>query len=239
MTNILMTADSNHVALAPEKARRFLTKALDRGLTVRLHTNTSVVGALGWTIESPNPIDDWELWLYFTPGSRGGSLKIHRYIPATSGKAAPTKLTFAMTGIAIDDMGDALDRHHARQAAHAEQAAFDARRDAHAADLSTTHQAMTVVRAVDAGNAAQAAAVQAVKATPAVQPDPGVQAQAAAILAALKANARFAIRAAHRGTLPRNTPTKVRGALVRRGLAGVAGGALTDLGRAVRVLIIN
>lgn len=210
MTNVAITpADLDRLEeFVPEKPARFLAKALRRGLTVRQHTNTSVTGGLGWTIESPNPIDDWQLWLYFQGGSRGGTLTISRYTPSTTRKSNTTKLTQQMAGVTIDDMGDALDRHNAR--------------------IAEAEAAMRQVGAELDG---------ATVTLPGVVPVSGDVSLAKEALAALKANGKFAIRAAARGTIPRNTPAKVRHALVRRGLAQVSGGALTDLGKAVRSLI--
>lgn len=135
-TTLTIELGSPLFELTPEKPRHFLEKALKRGLTVRVHGNTSVTGALSWTIESGNPIDDWQLWLYFQPSARGGRLTINRYTPGTQ-KSTSKQLTHQVAGITIDDMGDALDRHHAREAAKREEAAFQARRDAHATDLDT------------------------------------------------------------------------------------------------------
>lgn len=214
MTNINVTLDSNMLELAPEKPREFLRRALDRGLTVKEHPAAGVVQALGWTIESPdNPIDDWQLWLYFTPGSRGGSLKIHRYIPATSGKAAPAKLTMAMARVTIDGMADALDRHRAREAA----------RDAHAADLNATAQRFPA-------RPRTAAHVD-------TNQNPG--GKAAVAVQTLKGNGKFALRMARNGAIPPATTGTVRRALVNRGLVSQAGGMLTDLGRMARDLIMG
>lgn len=211
-TTITFELGSRLFELTPEKPKRFLEKALRRGLTVRLHGTTT--DATGWTIESTNPIDDWQLWLYFQPGARGGKLTISRYTPTTTTRSNTKKLTQREASITIDDMGDALDRHNAREA-------DKARRDAHAADLD-----------------AAVATRPALDTVPASDVDSETFAQAVTLAASLKANGLFAIRVAHRGAIPRNTPGKVRAALVNRGLAHVAGGTLTDLGRAVRSLII-
>jgi len=217
MTNaarIPVTLDSDLLALAPAKVQPFLTRALDRGLTVWQNTTTTP-GHSGWTIESTNPIDTWQLWLYFTAGTRTGTLTISRYAPDVADQSKATRRqTQAQARVVIDDMGDALDRHNAR-------------RDAHDLDTAT------------AGGPHREAAVRAVKATTATAPDADTQALAVVALGSLKANGRFAIRAASRGMLPRNVPTKVRHALVRRGLVAVAGGMLTDVGRVARWMILN
>jgi hypothetical protein len=233
MTNasrISVTADSQLLAAVHSKPRPFLERALKRGLTVWQHTNTSAVRGQGWTIESANPIDDWQLWLYFIPGKRGGRLTITRYyLSAGLGKSVTVKLTQAQARVTIDDMGDALDRHHERQA-RIDQA------EAAMRQLGSELDGAVVPDAPAAPSpTAPSAAVQAVKEVPLS----GETSLAKEALVGLKANARFALRAAHRGTIPQNTPTKVRHVLVRRGLADVAGGALTELGREVRKLIIN
>jgi len=227
MTNasrLPVTLDSNLYALAPEKVKNFLYKALNRGLTVWQSTNTTITVGTGWTIASPdNPIDDWQLWLYFIPGSRGGSLRITRYLPRSTKRSPTTKITYRMAGIVIDDMGDALDRHRDREAKKA------------------TAQAATVVQAVESANTARAAAVQELKATPPAavdMVDADTQALAVAAVGSLKANGKFAIRTARNGRIWANTPAKVRTALVNRGLVHVSGGMLTELGRVVRSLMI-
>lgn len=220
VSRLRVTPDSDLLALAPEKPRRFLDKALRRGLTVWQSTNASVTGGQAWTIESANPIDDWQLWLYFQAGARGGRLTITRYTPSVSGRLASVKLTQAMAGIAIDDMGDSLDRHNARVA----QAQSAMRQLGSELDGAIVPDAPAT--------SARLSAVRAVKAAPAL-----IEARAA--LDSLKVNGRFALRMARTGAIPRTTTGTVRAALANRDLVSQAGGVLTDLGRAVRELIMN
>jgi hypothetical protein len=233
-SRIPVTLDGTLLALAPAKVQPYLTKALKRGLTVWQNT-TITPGHLGYTIASSNPIDDWQLWLYFTAGARTGSLTINRYDPwSTAKKTKTTKLTHQMAAITIDGMGDALDRHNAR-VAQAEDALRQVGDELDGKVI--TLDSATVATAT--GDAARRAAVRAVQAAPAPNADPDAQALAVAALGSLKANAKFALRAARAGALPHNIPGKVRHALVRRGLVAVAGGMLTDVGRVARSMILN
>lgn len=231
---LTITTDNIDTLHVPAKVRPFLDRALRRGLTVQQITFAGrTEGRSNYIVSSTNPIDDWELWLYHTSGRNGGRLDLTRYAPRPAGyrgraRSDTTKLTRQMAGITIDDMADALDRHNTRQGA---TSAGQHTGERLAAD---TRQAMTVVRAVDAGNAAREAGVQAVKAP---VTDPDTQALAVAAVATLKANARFALRVARNGRIWANTPGKVRTALINRGLVHASGGMLTDVGRVVRELI--
>lgn len=221
---IITTPDSFDTLGVPAKVRPFLAKAIQRGLTVK-HV-AAREGQSNYTIDSVNPIDDWSIWLYHTAGRNGGVLDLVRYTPiVTGGRRKPAKkITRVEASIAIDDMGDALDRHHAREAA-GRTAQFNAQRDAHADDLNAAvTQFPTRPRTKDPVDTNQ-------------NPD-GKRELAQTVLAGLRANARFALRIAQGGRIPTNTPAKVRGALVNRGLVVAAGGVLTDLGRVARSLVV-
>lgn len=200
------------IATAPAKVQKFLTRAHDRGLTVGRDE-------VSYSITSPNPIDDWALWLYFTDGANGGTLTIRRYIPGHGAqKDKNHKVTRQMAIVTIDGMADALDRHNAHQA-------------------NVVAQRMGLIEDSEGWNADQNAApasprvpTVAFAPAPADQPMPA-EAEAELVLSGLRANGRFAIRVARHGHIQPNTSAKVRQALVTRGLVHAAGGALTDLGR--------
>lgn len=212
------------IANAPAKVQRFVRTAHDRGLNVSLDGST-------YTVSSPNPIDEFQLWLHFAPGANGGRLTATLYTP--SNKRPTKKLTQQNALYWIHDMADALDRHNARQAATDAAAVRDddlndtasvpsrnvkAQRTAHAADLS--------------------AAVSNAQAATGAQPVNDLAVEAQAVLSALKVNGRFALRMARTGTIPRTTAGTVRQALVNRDLVSPAGGTLTALGKAVRQLVM-
>jgi hypothetical protein len=236
---IIITLDQdNQLSLeSPAKVAPFVFRALSRGL-VAVQTDSDVDGGSSYSIMSTNPIDDWRLWIHFTPGRNGGRLNLVRYMPnPPKGRSTTAKLTIPQAFIQIDEMGEGLDRHNAR-VAQAEAALRQVGQELDGAAISTGVVTASVPSAPTSG-VVRHNAVRELKAAPAVDSDAATRAEAQAVLGTLRANARFAVRAAHRGTIPRNTPAKVRHALVRRGLAGVAGGALTDLGRAVHQLILN
>jgi len=110
-----MKLNLNHSGAAPAKVAPFLKKAEERGLTITMTENGQ-----SYRISSPNPIDDWELWIYYTPGHNGGRCNIYQYVPInqfSKRKRPDTKVTRRMARIVLDNMGDALDRHHEREAA--------------------------------------------------------------------------------------------------------------------------
>lgn len=225
---IAITAGSALLAQTPNKPRRFLEKALARGLSV-VQTDTAT-GTASYSIASPNPVDDWRLWIHYTAGHNGGRLNLVRYTPnAPKGRPTTKKLTIMGANILIDDMGDSLDRHNAR-VAQAEAALRQVGRE-----LDGT--------VVDVPASPRNAAVRELKATQPVLADETAAAllvaEAHEKLATLKVNGRFAIRMAKTGAIPRSTTGTVRQALLNRDLVTPAGGVLTDLGKAVRELILN
>lgn len=219
-SRIQVTTGSALSALAPAKVQPWLNRALERNLTV--WQNTTLRDTQGWTIESPNPVDDWQLWLFFEPSTRGGRLTITRYTPSITRKANSTKLTRVQASVTIDNMGDGLDRYHEREAAKA-------RRNAHAA-APTIAEAEAALRQV--GRELDGA-VLAPEVTPAT-----ADTQARETLSTLRVNGRFAIRMARTGAIPRSTTGTVRLALVNRDLVSPSG-VLTGLGREVRKLILE
>lgn len=99
---------------APTKVAPFLHRALDRKLNV-------TQDGRGYRISSPNPIDQFEVWLFYTSGRNGGRLNIFQYGgPRNIGRRKSTswRITTRMARIVIDDMGDALDRHIARMSTY-------------------------------------------------------------------------------------------------------------------------
>ncbi len=107
----------------PAKIQSWIDRAAKLGLTVE---SGQIEGTdiRTWTVASPNPIDGYELWLYFTPGRNGGRLGITHYHGVTGGRHNRTRPTQKMARIIMGEMGESLQRHLQRQArAIAEEAA--------------------------------------------------------------------------------------------------------------------
>lgn len=103
---------------APAKVSLYLEKADKLGLEV---TETQRAGAMrSWTISSPNPIDNSQLWVFWTPSARGGRLALTTYWGPHS---KPRRDTRRGAFITLDMMGESLQRHLERQAVKDEEEA--------------------------------------------------------------------------------------------------------------------
>jgi hypothetical protein len=113
-------------ATIPLKIQPWLDKAESLGLEV--HESERSGSLRSWTIGTPNPIDNTQVWIYFTDSPRGGRVGFTVYHGSS---VRPTrKATRRFASIAMNDMGESLQRHLAREAAkdaaeEAELAALD------------------------------------------------------------------------------------------------------------------
>lgn len=226
------------IATAPAKVQPFLTRAHDRGLTIDKDD-------VSYAITSPNPIDDWAVWLYYTAGPNGGRLTIRRYIPGHGHtKDKNHKITRQMAQVTIDMMAEALDRHRAREnnkiLTNVGQPVDKSGPGVILPTIADQPPAPKPILAqYSSATVAKVTGTVPVRvptvalAQPAETPDP------APVLAGLRANGRFAIRAARHGHIQRNTPAKVVSALINRGLIQAGGYMLTDLGRAARQHLVG
>lgn len=109
--------------MTPAKVAPFLERAERWSLTVEY------VGKVGrytelhcWEIRSPNLYDSNAVWLYWSPGPRGGSTRIHHYRGYLGkGRKSTRKVTRQVARFVIDEMGESLKRHHERQAPDADR----------------------------------------------------------------------------------------------------------------------
>lgn len=97
---------------APAKVQRIIDHAQRQGLTVKREKDAGDLQA--WTIGTPNPIDNTQVWLYYTPGPRGGRLAITIYYGSHTKpkRNAPRRWAF----YTIENMADSLKRHQEREA---------------------------------------------------------------------------------------------------------------------------
>lgn len=99
----------------PDKVTTLIADATAVGLTV---TREETRGEMhSWTISSPNPIDNTQVWLFWTPGQRDGRLALTVYYgPHTGQRRTVTRRSVRYT---LTDMAESLQRHLDREAAKA------------------------------------------------------------------------------------------------------------------------
>lgn len=113
------------VADVPAKVAYYLDRARELGLTVE---RSEDAGSLkSWTIASPNPIDNSQVWLYWGPGARGGRLGFTLYYGPNTKTRRNAPLRYI--NYTMQTMSESLQRHHEREAARlVEQRAATAER---------------------------------------------------------------------------------------------------------------
>lgn len=103
----------------PAKVQSWLDRAAEFGLTVehRSYSGQSP-DVSSWVISSPNPIDETQLWLYWSPGTKGGRLTIIHYRGhLTAGRRKSTvRASRLEASWHLTDMRDSLSRHQEREA---------------------------------------------------------------------------------------------------------------------------
>jgi hypothetical protein len=104
---------ADHIrADVPTKVAPIIDRAREAGLDVARSEESGTLKS--WTISSPNPVDNTQIWLYWAPAARGGRLGATLYF-GSAGTKRNTALR--MIYITIGSMADSLRRHHDREAA--------------------------------------------------------------------------------------------------------------------------
>lgn len=104
---------ADHIrADVPAKVAPIIDRAREAGLDVARSEESGTLKS--WTISSPNPVDNTQIWLYWAPAARGGRLGATLYF-GSAGTKRNTALR--MIYITIGSMADSLQRHHDREAA--------------------------------------------------------------------------------------------------------------------------
>lgn len=105
----------------PLKIQPWLDKATALGLEV---SESERSGSLrSWTVDTPNPIDNTQVWIYWTDSARGGRVGFTVYHGSS---VRPTrKATRRFAAIAMTDMGESLQRHLDREARKAAELAIE------------------------------------------------------------------------------------------------------------------
>lgn len=230
--NNLTAITADNLGTLPKKVAPFVGRALGRGLLVAQNPTSADSGLSSYVVSSVNPIDDWQLWIAHQAGANGGRLTLTRYAPTATKRPNTVKRTQAEARLLIDDMGDSLDRHVAREAAKPVAVVTEFTGD-EPATVTLSYAMSKMADTISAGRARFDAA------TSTVQDDNAQQETAQLMVNQLRANGRFALRMARLGRIPANTSAVVRTALVNRGLIQAAGGTLTDVGRVAHTLILN
>lgn len=94
----------------PAKVQPWLDKAVKLGLETKEDEPGVVVRC--WTISSPNPIDESQVWVYWVPGPRGGRVSFTVWYGVSMQRR---KATRRLASAAITEMGESLRRHEARE----------------------------------------------------------------------------------------------------------------------------
>lgn len=106
----------------PAKVAPLLDRATAGGLTVKWDDFGLQLETAGiWTITSPNPVDNTEVWIHWTKGPNGGRLNMRRYYPNLPERQRVVKLTRQGVIIALDMMIRSLARHLERQQAEVDR----------------------------------------------------------------------------------------------------------------------
>lgn len=99
---------------APEKIQKVLDEATSRGLEVKFTADERAdryVTVHSWTISSPLRHDHDAVFIYWTPGARGGRVRYVRYTPHTlNPKRATANLTKARARSWVAILGDSVAR---------------------------------------------------------------------------------------------------------------------------------
>lgn len=98
----------------PDKIAGLLKIARDSGLTVEVDPPRG--DGFSWTITSPNPVDDTQVWIAWNPGPNGG--RVTRTVYYGPGSIM-RKATRNWVRIVLVEMGDSLQRHQQSEAAKA------------------------------------------------------------------------------------------------------------------------
>ncbi|HJW36570.1 MAG TPA: hypothetical protein VJ769_08020, partial [Actinomycetes bacterium] len=117
LTEAGQRAQAHLLADVPAKVAPYLDRARQAGLEIRRPDDSGTLKS--WTISTPNPIDRTQIWLYWSPGARGGRLAVTVYYgPHTKTKCPPLR----HINYTIQAMAESLDRHNQREAAKTEAA---------------------------------------------------------------------------------------------------------------------